>query len=271
MSIITSFFRSPIRASVSSLVILIATAASPLAYGQSFNVGDTSDLNTAISTINGNPNNSYSLNFINGFTLGQSATAISSNSTITILGNSNTLDAANLFSPLTITSGTVTLQNLNIVNANPEITVNGGTLIGTTFSLQGAISNSGSVQFNQTTNGNFGGSVSGSGSVEINSTGFVTFSGTNSYSGGTTVDSGSTLIGTTNSLQNDFSNNGIVRFGQPTSGTYSGNMSGVGSVQINGPGPITFAGSNSYSGGTSINGGSTLVGSTFSLQGGRQR
>ena len=168
----------------------------------------------------------------------------------------------------------------------------GNTLVGTNNSLQGNIANNGVVVFNKQyyagpgaarfqrrrrhrqlsdclafAINNYWGLMSGTGSVEIAGGGIVTFSGTNSYTGGTTVEMSNVLVGSTASLQGTFTNNGIVVFSQSSSGTYAGNMSGTGMVQVGGTGPVTFSGTNNYSGGTHIELGSTLIGTTHSLQG----
>ena len=140
-------------------------------------------------------------------------------------------------------------------------------MIGTTVSLQGAIINNGAIQFNQTTLGTYSGNMSGSGQVEISGVGPVSFTGDNSYSGGTTVDIGSTLIGTATGLQGAVTNNRLIQNRSATSGTYRGNMSGTGSVEIESGGAITFTGLNTYSGGTTVDSGGTLIGSTTSLRG----
>ncbi|MGC6456182.1 MAG: autotransporter-associated beta strand repeat-containing protein, partial [Coraliomargaritaceae bacterium] len=159
--------------------------------------------------------------------------------------------------------GTVTLSGTNSYSGGT--TVNGGTLAGTTTSLQGAITNSGTVRFDQSSDGTYAGVVSGSGSLEKSGGGTVTLSGNNTYSGGTTVNNG-TLIGSTDSLQGAITNNGGVTFDQGTDGTYSGAMGGSGALEKNGTGTVTLSGTNTYSGGTTVNNG-TLAGTTTSLQG----
>jgi autotransporter-associated beta strand protein len=143
--------------------------------------------------------------------------------------------------------------------------VNNGTLAGTTDSLQGGITNNGTVTFDQSTDGTYAGVLSGTGGLEKNGNGTVTLSGTNTYAGGTTVNNG-TLAGTTTSLQGGITNNGTVTFDQATDGTYFGNISGTGSLEKNGSGTVTLSGTNTYSGGTTVNNG-TLAGTTDSLQG----
>ncbi len=160
-------------------------------------------------------------------------------------------------------SGTITLNGANTYSGGT--TVSAGALQGTTSSLQGAITNSASVIFDQTTTGTYSGNMSGTGSFDKLGSGTVTLSGANTYSGGTAVSAG-TLQGTTSSLQGAITNNALVIFDQTTTGTYSGNMSGTGSFNKLGSGTITLSGANTYSGGTAVSAG-TLQGTTSSLQG----
>jgi len=255
------------RTAMACCALILALATTSPTIAQTINVGSSADLNSAIQTIDNNPNNNYTLNLLNGFTMSQQVPDIISNATITLSGNSKTIDGANLYQPLVIDHGTVTLQNLNIANTAQPIAINGGTLIDTTGSLQGPVTNNGTVKFNEATSDTYAGNMSGTGHVEIGGAGAVTFSGTNAYSGGTTVDVGSTLIGTTTSLQGPILDNWLVQFNQTTNGTYAGNISGTGGVEISGSGSVTLTGSNSYSFGTLVDAGSSLVGTTTSLQG----
>ncbi len=251
---------------MAALAILLTLAATTSASAQTIDVGTSSGYVNAIQTINSNPANTYTLNFIGGFTMNQQVANIASTSSVTLTGNLNTINGAGLYQPLIINSGTVTLENLSITNTGAPIKINGGTLVDTSGNIQGLVTNNADVVFAESTSVTYTGNMSGTGQVEINS-GQVTFSGLNSYSGGTTVDSGSMLVGTTSSLQGTFTNNGSVQFNQNTSGTYAGAMSGTGAVEISGTGPVTFSGLNGYSGGTTVDSGSTLIGTTNSLQG----
>jgi len=109
------------------------------------------------------------------------------------------------------------------------------------------------------------GVLSGTGSLTKIGIGTLTLTGANSYTGGTTVSAG-TLAGNTTTLQGNITNNAAVEFAQASDGTYSGNISGSGSLTKTGAGNLTLAGANSYSGGTTISAG-TLAGNTTTLQG----
>ena len=247
-----------------SLLFLLTTES---VCGQTINVGSESDLNNAIQTINLNSTNSYTLNFTSGFSLNQPVTEIASKSTVTLAGNSVTIDGANLFQPLILDSGTVTVQNLNVINAGLPVTLKSGVLIDATGSLRGPILNNGDLQFKQPSAETYAGAISGSGGVEILGSGQMTFSGANTYQGGTFIAFGSTLTGTTTSLQGTVIDYGTLQFQQSTAGTFSGVIAGPGNVQISGTGPITLTGLNSYVGGTYVDAGSSLIGTTSNFQG----
>ncbi len=160
-------------------------------------------------------------------------------------------------------SGNVTLSGANTYSGGTH--ANGGTLTGTTASLQGNIVDNATLVFDQSSGGTYAGVISGTGSVTKLNSGNVTLSGANTYSGGTTV-SGGTLTGTTTSLQGDIVDNAELVFDQSANGTYAGEIRGTGSVTKLHSGNVTLSGANTYSGGTTISGG-TLTGTTQSLQG----
>jgi fibronectin-binding autotransporter adhesin len=144
--------------------------------------------------------------------------------------------------------------NLTLTGANTYrggTTVSGGTLTGTTTSLQGNIVNNAAVVFDQAVDGTYAGNMSGSGALTKIGNGNLTLSGTSSYSGGTTVSVG-TLTGTTSSLQGTIVNNSIVVFNQNTIGTYAGDLSGSGALTVSGGGAVLLTGAVSHAGGTTI-------------------
>ncbi len=159
--------------------------------------------------------------------------------------------------------GTLILSGANTYSGGT--TVNSGVLQGTTTSLQGIITNNASVIFNQTIAGTYSGVMSGSGSLTKQNTGTIILNGANTYSGGTIVSAGN-LQGTTTSLQGLITNNASVIFDQATTGTYSGVMSGSGSLTKQNTGTTILSGANTYSGGTTVSSG-ILQGTTTSLQG----
>ncbi|MFN3609915.1 MAG: autotransporter-associated beta strand repeat-containing protein [Hyphomonas sp.] len=103
------------------------------------------------------------------------------------------------------------------------------------------------------------GDVSGQGRLNVLGNGRLTLGGTNTYAGGTYV-AGGTLAGDTGAIQGDIVNDGTVEFTQSAEGTYSGGMSGNGSLRKLGAGMLSLSGASSFSGGTEIVDG-TLVAS----------
>ena len=97
----------------------------------------------------------------------------------------------------------------------------------------------------------YSGVMSGSGSLTKQNTGTIILGGTNTYSGGTTVSSG-VLQGTTTSLQGTITNNSSVIFDQAATGTYSGTMSGSGTLTKTGLGKLTLSGANTFLGTTGV-------------------
>lgn len=143
--------------------------------------------------------------------------------------------------------------------------INDGVLQGSTFSLQGNITTNATLLIQQNSSGTYAGNIDGTGAVVKTGSGMVTFSGAHTYTGGTVVSAG-TLQGTTANIQGSVANNSSVIFNQAADGTYSGNMTGTGSLIKLGAGTVVMTGANSYTGGTSVLTGA-LQGNSTSLQG----
>ncbi|MCL2004711.1 MAG: autotransporter domain-containing protein [Planctomycetaceae bacterium] len=154
-------------------------------------------------------------------------------------------------------TGTLILSGTNTYTGGT--TVNAGSLIGNTNSLQGDIRNDATVVFNQNMAGTYSGMMTGDGSLIKDGTGDLTLSGANTYTGGTTVNAGS-LIGNTNSLQGDIRNDATVVFDQNMVGTYSGMMTGNGSLIKDGEETLRLAGNSpDYRGQVNVNAGALDV------------
>ena len=161
--------------------------------------------------------------------------------------------------------GSAVLTFTGANNYSGGTTVHVGTLRGNTTSLQGNIEDNATVEFNQGSAGTYSGIISGTGSLTKTGASMTTLTGANTYTGGTTVSAG-TLRGDTTSLQGNIVDNANVEFNQASAGTFSGGVSGTGSITKAGASTLTLTGTNTYSGGTTIAFG-TLEGSTTSLQG----
>jgi autotransporter-associated beta strand protein len=146
---------------------------------------------------------------------------------------------------LHVTAATVTLSGANTYTGGT--TVDAGALITGSANLPAngpvALTNSSALIFNQAVDGAFGGVISGSGSVTKLGAGALTVSGGNTYTGGTVV-TGGTLIASTSALpggQNvSVASGGILAFNQSADGTFSGRISGSGTVQKRGAAALTL-------------------------------
>jgi outer membrane autotransporter protein len=175
--------------------------------------------------------------------------------------NSPGVEGANL---TIINSGTITGGNGNGLQAN-AITFTGGANTLTLQTGSGLVGNleidgGGIVSFNQSSAQTLSNAITGNGSVIQAGAGELTLTGVNTYSGGTVILSGSTVAGTTTSLQGTITNGGAVIFDQATTGTYSGSITGGGILTKAGIGTLILDGVNTYTGATTVSGGTFEIG-----------
>ncbi len=219
-------------------------------------------------------------------------------------GGFDIADAANTFTvaqPLTGTGGLTKLGDGTLVLAGANTysggtTISAGTLQGDTGSLQGNITDNGSLVFNQGTDGTFAGVVSGTGSLTKDGAGTLTLDGAHTYTGITLIDNGTLKIGPAGSLASsagvglaagttlDLSGSGdqslgllngaggTVDLGPNTltltgtgNGSYAGTIIGSGALVKDGASTQTLSGTNLYSGGTTVNDGALILGAGGSL------
>lgn len=194
-----------------------------------------------------------------GLYVGIGSSAIFNNSTtaVTISGN--------IYSngQLTITgtgASTVNFFGSTITTTTGVgITVATGTLNGNVGSLTGTITNSAVLRFTQAATGTFGGRIQGSGGVIVGGGGELNFTTTNTYGGGTTVEAGTALRGNTRGVQGNIRNNESVEFNQNFDATYSGVITGGGSLLKTGTGNLNFNLAQTYTGQTQIDDGKLSV------------
>jgi autotransporter-associated beta strand protein/T5SS/PEP-CTERM-associated repeat protein len=230
----------------------VTLADGTLSLGSANALGSSGTINFDGGTLQSTANNTtdYSSRFSNAanqeYRIDTNGRAVTLASALTSSGGSFTK----------VGSGTATLTGANSYSGGT--TISAGRLVGTTTSLQRNIVNNADVAFSQSTNGTYSGVMSGNGSLTKLGSGTVTLTGSNSYSGGTTITTGR-LIGTTSSIRGDINNAAAVSFDQSTNGTYSGALSGTGSLTKLGAGAVTLEGNNSYSGSTIIDNGDLKV------------
>ncbi|MGU3494197.1 autotransporter-associated beta strand repeat-containing protein [Xanthobacteraceae bacterium A53D] len=113
-----------------------------------------------------------------------------------------------------------------------------------------------------------GSALVGTSGLDKRDLGTLVLTGTNTYTGGTTVTAGTLQMGdgiTTGSLVGDVVNNANLLFYPGAALTYSGAISGTGSLFKQGSGTLTLTGTNTFTGGTSVTGGRLVISGGSSL------
>jgi len=129
-------------------------------------------------------------------------------------------------------TGVLILTGANTYSGGTAIAA-GGTLQGTTTSLQGTINNSGSLIFNQPFNGAFSGSLLGAGALLLNGTGSVTLLGIQTQ-GSTSVNAGELILGAgADLISSPVTVGSGTSLGTTGSSTITGNVTVNGTTQLN--------------------------------------
>jgi autotransporter-associated beta strand protein len=163
--------------------------------------------------------------------------------TILRISNSGTFDMAN---------GTQTIAGLSSTDGSGSKVLLGNGVL--------TVANTANVTFDGVISGN-------GGSLFLQGPGKQVFSGANTYNGGTTVSGGTLQLGDGAAKNGSvtgniaLANNSALVFANPLSQTYSGVISGNGSLTKNGTGTLQLNGNHSYSGSTVINVGTLKLGS----------
>ncbi len=193
---------------------------------------------------------------------------ISGSGSLTKIGTGSlTLSGTNTYSGgTTISAGTL------IINSDANLGISFGPVSIGTATLQTnapgitssrSYSLTGAATINTTTQTDtISGPIGGSGSLTVSGGGTLILTGTNFYSGGTTISAGpvTTLQGTISGLQGNIQDNGNLIFNDPSNGTYSGVLTGAGTLQQIGSGALTISGSSpAFTGPTSVNTGALIV------------
>ncbi|NCY22271.1 hypothetical protein EBX31_10000, partial [bacterium] len=191
---------------------------------------------------------------------------------ILAVGNDKALGTGDLTFTNTTGSGSATLRastlstsanQLRTIANNIQLANGMNVTVDAVSSVQDSAGVATAVALNTTLSGN----ISGLGSLTKTGSNNLTLLGTNSYAGGTTISAG-TLVGTTASLQGAITNNGALSFNQGTDGTYSGVISGSGSLVKASGGTVTLSGQSTYTGSTLVQGGTLNVSGDISSSSG---
>ncbi len=160
----------------------------------------------------------------------------------------------------TILTGANTYTGTTNIDAGTLQIGNGGTS-GTLGS--GNVVNNSVLTFNRSDSITIDNLISGTGQLVQSGSGTLILTGTNSYSGGTTINSGTLQIGngdTTGSIVGDVANGSAIAFNRSDAVTFSGAISGTGSLVQSGSGTLILTGNNTHSGGTTISSGTLQLG-----------
>jgi autotransporter-associated beta strand protein len=162
-------------------------------------------------------------------------------------------------------NGTLILSGNNTYTGST--TISSGTLQigngGAPGSVAGNINNSGTLVFNRGLAFTYSGFISGTGSVVKQGANTLILTSNQSYTGGTTISSGTLQLGnggTAGSIAGDVVNNASLIVNRSNNLSFSGAISGSGSLTKQGGGTLTLTGANTYGGATAISGGSLSIG-----------
>ncbi|WP_212321299.1 autotransporter domain-containing protein [Achromobacter sp. Marseille-Q0513] len=172
-------------------------------------------------------------------------------------------------------AGTLVLSADNHYTGGTEIV--DGTLQlgdgGMTGSIQGDVTNNGTLAINRADTLTYAGLISGYGALRHVGTGTTVLTADHRYTGLTTIAAGTLQLGnggTSGSIRGDVLNDGVLAFNRSDSLIYTGRITGSGVVRQIGPGTTTLAADQDYTGGTAILAGTLQIGdghSTGSIKG----
>lgn len=232
----------------------------------------------------------------NGGTTGSIVGDVANSGTLAFNRSNNSTFSGNVTGTGNVTkSGDGTLTVTGSMSHAGGTTISAGTLEigndGTSGSLSGNVSNSGTLAFNRSDSIDFAGVVSGTGDLVKKGAGTLTLTGASTYSGDTLIQQGTLKLGAGGSLAAStdvdvaasatfdlnnhaqtigrLSGTGEVKLGASgaltvditTTVAFEGEITGGGSLTKAGTGYLVLTGENTYTGGTTISGGKLQVGS----------
>ncbi|MDF2764912.1 MAG: hypothetical protein K0S81_1906 [Rhodospirillales bacterium] len=176
------------------------------------------------------------------------------------------LNGANMQNGLTIGGGTVAASSDAELGVGDLVFDSGTLRADATFATENnaTLLAGGGIIDTQSNNLTMSGVISGAGRLTKDGTGILLLSGANTYSGGTTVSDG-ILWGDSTGIQGNVVNHAAVVFAQGGDGTYTGQMSGTGTVSKTGGGKLSLTGTNSHTGPTVLFSGILSVSSDANL------
>jgi autotransporter-associated beta strand protein len=200
--------------------------------------------------------------------------AIGGTGSLTKLGSETLiLSSANTYQGgTTLTAGMLEISNdSQLGSSSGPLNFGNGTLrtisTGITSSRSGTITGNPATFDTNSLDSTLTGTFSGAGRLVIEGGGLLTLApttGASTYSGGTTL-SGASLTGNTNGVQGAIAVGGnTLTFDQSFNGTYSGVISGAGTLNKSGTGTVTLTGANTFTGNTHVNAGTLTVNGSLS-------
>ena len=168
---------------------------------------------------------------------------------------------------LMVGTGTLTLSGTNTQAGGINILGVAGTVVGTTTSLQGVLTNNISTAkfiFDQATNGTFAGTFTGNGQLIKQGAGAVTF--TNGFTNILTINGGRIVVGTATNLRGPVTNNAELEYNMAGLGTNTGTISGTGSVIKTGAGTLVLGVTNGFTGALRVEAGTVRLGTNEALR-----
>jgi autotransporter-associated beta strand protein len=159
--------------------------------------------------------------------------------------------------------GDLTVSNPVVIGPEGTLRFSGGGSSGGTIHV-GEIEDNGNILFDGPLAHSFTFVVTGTGTLTMAGTGILTIESANTYTGGTIISAGTVQLGaggTIGSITGNVIDNGTLAFDRSDTVTFSGVISGTGSVTQIGGGTTILTGSNTYSGSTTIGSGTLQAGS----------
>ena len=203
----------------------------------------------------------------NGLATGGSALTKAGQGTLILTGN-------NTYSGATYVNGGTASGNNNGNNLPTSIAAgilqigSGGTSGGISNSV--SVANSGTLAFNRSDTVGYAGLISGTGGVKQQGAGTLILTANNTYSGAITITAGTLQIGNggaSGSFSNSASvaNGGALVVNRTGALTYAGQITGIGTLAVQGGAKLTLNTNNTYSGNTTVTSSTLALGASGSI------